>query len=157
MAGSGYTTACRTKILEFLKENCDRTVNVNDIENYLVANNHEVNISTIYRYVDKLSKEGTVIKYVAEKGNQAVYQYVETGHKCEEHLHLQCIKCGAIIHLECAFMSDIANHVKRDHGFEIQCKNSIIYGLCKDCNTKRVNNSFETIKKDECCCEHNHK
>lgn len=133
MAGNGYTTASRTKILDFLKANCDRTVNVNDIWQFLKECEHEVNITTIYRYLDKLSNEGTVMKYVAEKGNQAVYQYVEIGHHCEEHLHLQCIKCGAIIHLECDFMSEIAEHVKSDHGFQIQCKNSIIYGYCKKC------------------------
>ena len=133
MAGNGYTTASRTKILDFLKANCDRTVNVNDIWQYLKECEHEVNITTIYRYLDKHANEGTVIKYVAEKGNQAVYQYVESGHQCEKHLHLQCIKCGAIVHLECDFMSEIAEHIKNDHGFQIQCKNSIIYGYCKKC------------------------
>lgn len=133
MAGNSYTTASRTKILEYLKKNGDRTVNVNDISNYLKENQSEVNITTIYRYLDKLAKEGTVIKYVAEKGNQAVYQYVEQGHHCDEHLHLKCVKCGCIIHLECDFMREIAEHIKKDHGFELQCKNSIIYGMCSKC------------------------
>lgn len=133
MAGNSYTTASRTKILEYLKKNGDRTVNVNDISNYLKENQNEVNITTIYRYLDKLAKEGTVIKYVAEKGNQAVYQYVEQGHHCDEHLHLKCVKCGCIIHLECDFMREIAEHIKKDHGFELQCKNSIIYGMCSKC------------------------
>ena len=133
MAGNSYTTASRTKILEYLKKNGDRTVNVNDISNYLKENQSEVNITTNYRYLDKLAKEGTVIKYVAEKGNQAVYQYVEQGHHCDEHLHLKCVKCGCIIHLECDFMREIAEHIKKDHGFELQCKNSIIYGMCSKC------------------------
>ena len=133
MAGNSYTTASRTKILEYLKKNGDRTVNVNDISNYLKENQSEVNITTIYRYLDKLAKEGTVIKYVAEKGNQTVYQYVEQGHHCDEHLHLKCVKCGCIIHLECDFMREIAEHIKKDHGFELQCKNSIIYGMCSKC------------------------
>ena len=88
MPGSGYATISRKKILEFLKKNSDRTVAVADIDHYLKAQDCEVNITTIYRYLDKLAKDGTVIKYVAEKGNQAVYQYVELGHHCEEHLHL---------------------------------------------------------------------
>lgn len=137
MAGNSYTTASRTKILEYLKKNGDRTVNVNDISNYLKENQSEVNITTIYRYLDKLAKEGTVIKYVAEKGNQAVYQYVEQGHHCDEHLHLKCVKCGCIIHLECDFMREIAEHIKKDHGFELQCKNSIIYGMCSKCQENK--------------------
>ena len=115
MPGSGYATISRKKILEFLKKNSDRTVAVADIDHYLRTQDCEVNITTIYRYLDKLAKDGTVIKYVAEKGNQAVYQYVELGHHCEEHLHLQCVKCGKIIHLECEFMDEISEHILKDH------------------------------------------
>lgn len=133
MAGSSYATASRKKILEFLKSNSDRTVTVTDIDSYLKRNDSEVNITTIYRYLDKLAKEGSVMKYVAEKGSQAVYQYVEVGHHCDSHLHLKCVKCGCIIHLECAFMSEISQHILEDHGFTLQCKNSILYGMCKEC------------------------
>lgn len=133
MAGSGYATASRKRILEFLKNNSDRTVAAADIDTYLREKDSEVNITTIYRYLDKLAKEGTVIKYVAECGGKAVYQYVEQGHRCEEHLHLKCVKCGCIIHLECAFMDEISEHIEKDHGFTLQCKNSILYGTCRNC------------------------
>lgn len=133
MAGSGYTTASRRRILEFLKNNSNGTVTAADIHAYLKAHDNEVNITTIYRYLDKLAKEGTVIRYVAEKGAKAVYQYVELGHRCEEHLHLKCVKCGCIIHLECDFMDEISEHIRNEHGFELQCKNSILYGVCQQC------------------------
>ena len=112
MAGSGYATNSRRN----LKRNGDA-----------------VNITTIYRYLDKLATDGTVMKYVAEAGGKAVYQYVELGQHCEEHLHLKCVKCGCIIHLDCGFMDEIAEHIQKDHGFQLQCKNSILYGICKDC------------------------
>ena len=124
MAASGYATASRKKILDYLKKNSDS----------------EVNITTIYRYLDKLEKEGTLIKYVAEKGSQAAYQYVELGHRCEEHLHMKCVQCGCIIHLECEFMDEISEHILKDHGFALQCKNSILYGTCEKCRNK--DNSF---------------
>lgn len=133
MAGSGYATASRRRILEFLKNNSNRTVTAADIDTYLRENDSEVNITTIYRYLDKLAQEGTVMKYVTEKGGKAAYQYVELGHRCEEHLHLKCVKCGSIIHLECAFMDEISEHIRKDHGFALQCKNSILYGTCKNC------------------------
>ena len=133
MANCGYATANRKKILDFLKENHNRTLTVADIDVYLKDCNSEVNITTIYRYLDKLEKEGTVMKYVSEKGSQAAYQYVESGHSCEEHLHLQCVKCGKVIHLECHFMDEILEHVENEHGFLMQCKNSIVYGTCREC------------------------
>lgn len=129
-----YTTITRTRILEFLTANSHKTVTVNDISNDLKEQGYEVNITTIYRFLDKLTKDGTVMKYVAEKGKQASFQYVEHGHHCEGHLHLQCVKCGEITHLECEFMDEIAKHIKEDHGFEIQCKKSIIYGICRKCS-----------------------
>ncbi len=134
MAGSGYTTASRKKILEYLMQNSDRAVSANKIWMYLRECDSEVNITTIYRYLDKLAKEGTVMKYVAEKGGQAVYQYVELGHHCEEHLHLKCVRCGKIIHLDCAFMDEICMHILSDHGFTLQCRNSILYGVCAQCS-----------------------
>ena len=109
------------------------TVTAADIDQYLKRNGDAVNITTIYRYLDKLATDGTVMKYVAEAGGKAVYQYVELGQHCEEHLHLKCVKCGCIIHLDCGFMDEIAEHIQKDHGFQLQCKNSILYGICKDC------------------------
>lgn len=136
MAGNGYATASRKKILEYLKNNSSRTVTAADISLYLKEQDSEVNITTIYRYLDKLETDGTVMKYVAEKGSQAGYQYVELGHRCEEHLHLKCVVCGGISHLECAFMDEISEHILKDHGFVLQCRNSIIYGTCKACREK---------------------
>ena len=132
-----YSTTTRKKIHDYLEQNSDRTVTVADIDTFLKDLDSEVNLTTIYRYLDKLAKEGTVIKYVAEKGSQATYQYVEKGQHCDEHLHLKCVSCGCIIHLECGFMDEIAEHILKDHGFELQCKNSIIYGLCRECRENK--------------------
>lgn len=129
----GYTTQSRSRILEYLKSQSTRTVDVSDIRRALATDGNEVNITTIYRYLDKLTSDGTVMKYVAENGTRAVYQYVGERRHCEDHLHLQCTKCGCIIHLDCRFMDEIAEHVLREHGFSIQCRNSIIYGLCEKC------------------------
>lgn len=136
MAGNGYATVSRKKILDFLKQSSDRTVTAAEIGAYLKEQDSEVNITTIYRYLDKLEREGTVMKYVAEKGGQAEYQYVELGHRCEKHLHLKCMECGRIIHLECEFMEEIAEHIRKDHGFLLQCKNSILYGTCGECRRR---------------------
>ena len=133
-----YNTQSRMRILEFLRSRSDRTVDVNDIRRALASEGNEVNITTIYRYLDKLTADGTVLKYVAENGTRAVYQYVGERRHCEDHLHLQCTKCGCIIHLDCHFMDEIAEHVLKEHGFSIQCRNSIIYGLCSKCSVDTI-------------------
>ena len=136
MANNGYNTAARSRILGFLKENKDRTVNANDILNRLNDQGNDVSITTIYRYLDKLTESGEVMKYIAENGTRAVFQYVGEKQHCEEHLHLQCVRCGAILHLDCDFMDEISEHVMNEHGFRIQCRNSIIYGECSRCLEK---------------------
>ena len=98
MAGSSYATASRRKILEYLKNSNDHTVTAADVDEYLKKHDSEVNITTIYRYLD-----------------------------------LKCVKCGKIIHLECHFMEEISHHIEESHGFTLQCKNSILYGVCKEC------------------------
>ena len=138
MAGSGYITAARTKILEYLRTNSSIAVNVNDIHEYLHSIGSDVNPTTIYRYLDKLTSEGIVMKYSSENGSSSVYQYSEPGHRCDEHLHLKCVRCGTILHLDCDFMQEISEHIKAEHGFSIQCKNSIIYGVCSECANKEA-------------------
>ena len=141
MAGNGYATTSRKKILEYFMANSDRTVTVTDIDQYLKKHDNEVNITTIYRYLDKLAKEGTVMKYVAEKGSQAVYQYVEMGHHCEEHLHLKCVSCGCIIHLECAFMQEISEHILEDTDLNCSVKIPLFMDFAGNAGKNRTGNN----------------
>ena len=140
MPGSEYKTNSRTKIKEYLEANRDRTVSVKDIASHMEDEKLSVNLTTIYRYLDKLEKEGAVLKYTGEKGDKATYQYVGSNNGCDEHLHLKCTNCGAVIHLNCKFMDQISEHISSHHGFSIQCKNSVIYGLCSECAKKSKEN-----------------
>lgn len=133
--GKNYITAQRTKILECLQKNRETTVTIQDISGYLEKECLSVNNSTIYRYLEKLAKEGSINKYVAEKGKKAVYQYVENPEACQKHLHLKCTECGCVIHLDCAFMSEISGHIKEEHDFSLDCRHSMLYGICGRCRS----------------------
>lgn len=133
LSEAGYKTNNRRIIREFLSNNANRTVSVADVLEHFEKKNLDINITTVYRYMDKLESENQVIKYKSDNGKTAVYQYVEDGMGCSGHLHLKCVNCGKIIHLDCHFMDEIAKHIDDDHGFLIQCKNSLIYGLCENC------------------------
>ena len=137
MRHSEYKTNNRTKIMDFLVANKTKTVSVKDIDNHMKSLDCPVNMTTIYRYLDKLEREGDVMKYVSEQGDKATYQLVERSHKCDSHLHLKCTDCGSVIHLDCHFMEEIADHIASDHGFALQCKNSVIYGLCQNCQMEK--------------------
>ena len=128
-----YKTNSRSRIMQYLQINRDHTVSVADIQDHLAKEQNPVNKTTIYRYLDKLEEEGDVIRYTDESGKKATYQFVDRAHHCDEHLHLKCLKCGRVIHLDCSFMDTIAEHIEEDHGFAIQCRSSVSYGYCEAC------------------------
>lgn len=99
-----YQTKSRQMILDYLIRNKDRAVHVSDIIRHMDQEECSVNKTTVYRYLDKLVAEKTLMKYVADKGEKAGYQYVEQPSRCQKHLHLQCSECGKVIHLDCDFM-----------------------------------------------------
>lgn len=129
-----YSTVSHTKIMKYLTENSDKTVTVGDIEAYLREEGIEVNVSTVYRFLNKLNDSGELIKYAAGKGEMSSFQYIGgRRHSCLEHLHLHCTECGRIIHLECGFMQEISEHIMEHHGFELKCESSVLYGVCGEC------------------------
>ena len=81
------------------------------------------------------------MKYVAKKGERAVYQYIDEGRHCRDHLHLKCVRCGEIIHLDCHFMQEVQAHLLQEHGFVLQCEGSVLYGLCRRCAEQQAGNA----------------
>ena len=109
----------------------------------------------MYRYLDKLAGEQRIMKYVADKGERAVFQYVDEGRHCREHLHLKCVQCGRIYHLDCHFMDEVRAHLMAEHGFTLQCEGSVLYGLCRHCaqNAAPSAASEQPAKKCACCVD----
>lgn len=132
----GYNTKTRQLILDYLINNRQHAVSASNILEHLEAQGASPNPTTVYRYLDKLAVEQRIMKYVADKGQKAVFQYVDEGHHCREHLHLKCVGCGRIFHLECDFMDEVRRHLMEGHGFELQCEGSILYGRCRRCAAK---------------------
>ena len=134
---SSYNTKARQEISDFLKQNGTTAVSAADICQHLQSIGNSVNPTTVYRYLDRLCAEKTIIKYIAEKGEKAVYQYSGQKKQCSEHLHLKCTQCGRILHLDCGFMQEFQAHLREHHDFELQCEGSVLYGLCSDCRKKQ--------------------
>lgn len=134
---NGYQTKNRQMILEFLQKNKEKTVSAMDIYEELKRQKVHVNITTVYRYLERLLKEKKVKKYAADTGGKFGYQYVEDGEQCEEHLHLKCVGCGQVIHMDCSFMDEIAKHLYSHHQFTLECGASVLYGKCEKCSSKK--------------------
>ncbi len=131
-----YKTNTRSKIMEYLNDNKDRAVSIAEINEYLQKAKYIVDKTTIYRYINKLLEDGSVMRYVDSIKGMNTYQLKHDKSNCDEHLHLKCQKCGKVLHLDCDFMKDIKEHIKRDHGFDLRCHDSVIYGICQSCKAK---------------------
>ena len=134
----GYNTKTRQLILDYLINNRQHAVSASNILAHLEEQGAAPNPTTVYRYLDKLAGEQRVMKYVADKGEKAVFQYVDEGRHCREHLHLKCVRCGRIYHLDCHFMDEGRGHLMAEHGFTLQCEGSVLYGLCRSCAAKEA-------------------
>ena len=80
----GYNTKTRQLILDYLIRNRQHAVSASNILEHLEAEGASPNPTTVYRYLDKLAGEQRVMKYVADKGEKAVFQYVDEGRHCRE-------------------------------------------------------------------------
>lgn len=126
-----YHTKQSDVILECLKEMRDNSVSAEEIENMLRKNGNPVGKATIYRHLTKYEKDGIVRKLTPPSAKSAVFRLTKSG--CGEHLHLRCVKCGTILHLECEFMNMLNSHIKEHHGFSADYGTSVIYGICEKC------------------------
>jgi len=120
-------------MLQFFQNHKEKMVSASEIHDFLQEKDDKVNLATIYRNLDKMTEDGVLIKYKDSQEDKAVYQYVGEDEKCHEHLHMQCMKCGKVIHLECNFMKEISEHLLVHHRFTLQCTKSILYGMCGEC------------------------
>lgn len=133
MARKPYTTKARTIILDFIKNNSSSTVSVADISNHLKKMGCNTNTTTIYRYLEKLCEEKIIIKYPDKSGEKSIYQLEDENEGCDEHLHLKCVSCGKLIHMDCGFVDELSEHIKKNHDFNVIYKGNILYGLCEQC------------------------
>lgn len=90
----------------------------------------KMNKATIYRQLKSLESSN----YISKTYNQSTktYEY-QLANDCKNHLHLKCVNCGRIIHLECHEAKLLIEHINNEHGFTINQYESTFYGLCKEC------------------------
>lgn len=131
-----YKTKQREVIFNFLVENKERHVTIDEIVNYIKSLNLSVGKTTVYRYIDELEEKGVVRKYIVDKSSISCYQYIDSSNQCQNHFHLKCKKCGQLYHLDCDYLHDIDNHVLKNHGFMIDDSRTVFYGTCKKCLNK---------------------
>ena len=129
MVKQNYKTEQRKELLEFMVKNNNKFVNADGIEKYLKNRNISVGLTTIYRFLNSLEKQGKV--RVEYREHTKYYQYISE--ECNNHYHLRCKKCGKLIHLHCDEIQELKEHIAKEHNFEIDSMATIM-GICATCN-----------------------
>ena len=129
---NGYKTKQKDAVLKYTH------VTVNQISDNFAQHGTPVGVTTIYRHLEKLLEEGFIRKYTVDGASGACFQYAED-QQCREHFHLMCEKCGCLIHLECSHLSELAEHIFYEHGFQINPFRTVFYGKCKKCTDNEKN------------------
>ncbi len=136
---STYTTKQGKLILSCLKKHKKEHFTAEKVHVYLKEQGTSVGQTTVYRNLDKLVKEGVVIKYAGGEGQGACYQYIEHPESCATHYHLICADCGRMIHLHCEYLDEVTAHLLEYHQFSMDKFKTVIYGLCRRCEDRMRN------------------
>lgn len=128
-----YHTRQKDEIVKAIEQASGAHFTAEEIAAHLKSEGSTIGLSTVYRQLDALVKEGALRRYAAGAGESACYQAAED---CGEHFHLKCIECGRLEHLSCAHLDGIRAHVAQEHGFWIDSSRTVFYGLCRTCGGK---------------------
>ncbi len=132
-----YKTKQKESIVSFLEKNKDKCLTAENIYDELSKGEKSVGLTTIYRTLNALKQNGVVREYSAARGNRATYQYIEQ-HECNGHLHLKCVVCGNVHHVDCDFNDCISTHFLSHHNFKMDNTKTVIYGTCTECSEKEA-------------------
>ena len=131
-----YNTKQSCEILNFLKDNAGSHFTSQEISDHFRSQGINIGQATIYRRLDRLTTDGLVNKYIIDEKSPACYEYIGTEHCCshEKCYHMKCEKCGKLIHLNCEEIDGLFEHVSEEHGFILDPRRTVFYGICGDCN-----------------------
>lgn len=136
MKQTNYKTKQKSAIMNCIKGMKDKHFTVDSICKKLNDSGNVVGRTTVYRFFEKLTEEGTLRKFVMPQGESSCYQFVGENTNCADHFHLKCEKCGCLIHMDCDEMRELVKHIKSHHSFYLNPLKTVIYGLCEDCVSK---------------------
>lgn len=91
-----------------------------------------INITTIYRALDLLEQLG-LVRHTHLGHGAPTYSAEE-----HEHVHLACHRCGRIDEVAIETMDELADKLRRDHGFALDATHLALSGTCRECQATDI-------------------
>ncbi len=132
-----YHTDGRRLLLDFLRANADRPCTIDEIAVALPPK-EAPGKSTLYRLMTGLVTDGTVRRFVRGNSRQFTYQLLD-GDECHAHLHLKCVDCGKVVHLNHDVSEFVEACLLRQNHFSTDESATMLLGRCEGCAHKKEN------------------
>lgn len=117
-------TKQRKEIIDVIKNNNDKALSAEMI--YQKIDDDNLNLSTVYRTMDKLLEAEMINKTVVD----AVAYFYQAKN---EHKHFMiCTHCQKMIPIGCLIKNFLPG-LEKENQFKITDHDIVIFGLCKDC------------------------
>ena len=126
-----YNTSQKTAVLDIFKKNPDKQFSADEV--FTMVCSDGCGKSTVYRLLTNMCSDRLLKKYVKEGSKKSVYQLAGT--HCSHHIHLRCVECGTVIHLDDVFSRDIQNKIFETQKFTIDESVAILPGKCDSCSS----------------------
>lgn len=82
---------------------------------------------TVYRNLNRLAQAGQIRKVEIPGGADRF------DHRCDEHYHARCERCGRVLDVDMAPIADIEQRIVDAHGFSFTGCDIVFKGICPDC------------------------
>lgn len=129
-----YVTEQKKILKRILEENSDSAYTVEELMAKLRerCGDSAPGKSTVYRLITHLVEDGTVKKFSGEGSRKWSYQIV-MGEHCDCHLHLKCMDCGKLIHLDESVSDELLDKVRTISDFSVNEEATVLFGRCGGC------------------------
>lgn len=127
-----YRTKLREALLELFSHHPSESLTARRAYEELAPSFENLSITSVYRNLDRLVEEEILVRATTEDGRGATYLWGEGG-SCYNHLHMQCVTCGRVLHLDCGDTEHYIRHLAEEHGFRLLCGKTTLVGLCRAC------------------------
>ncbi len=131
MSGT-YMTRQQKAVLQCIEGCSGGCATATELAEQLHREGQTIGLTTVYRQLEKLEKQGLVHKIVTDAG--ARYQFCDCqkrGHNC---FLIKCERCGQVEHVDCDHLGELYQHLQEEHHFHINPHRTLFYGLCKRCS-----------------------
>lgn len=128
-----YHTKTSELISQFLNSRNEHGFTAVELSDFLRSHGMEVNKTTVYRNLDKLTETGVLVKRKSAVNDGYIYQNQLEERHCAEHIHFQCEKCGSVIHLSDEKTAMYIKSISETLGLQIDLSASSLNGICSKC------------------------